>query len=674
MNESIIDYLNGLLDLIGYFDKRYCLTELKSEGDNVYPVHYLANGDWEKITIDQNNGTTYWRKGDISSSKIQNDLTTDVLYQWTIPYRLVAYKRRGDVGTDNEYTADRLADVLTKQLTLVNGALRNTLKARKVEVTVSQRSTDSAAIYAEEYSPAPAKDIPFKYVVVALDVEVIVEGRRDCMDACPTDNDILHAFDFCNPSVFDRLTVDQKDCLTTELCGAADPATLEINGVEIADIASGATRDQDVHDTAGADVGSNSSGEWVVGDTTVRNNATPTWSTTDVAESIITLAQAKMLDSDGVTEVLANYIPSASGTMFTATACAPVPSLAVSLSDANPSLNDSITITATPTNITPTSYTFITPDTDGHYTLTTQAGNTLVWQVDVTSTWTVTVVATDGSSFACNDADGETAGDADALAFISAHDAQTGLSMGATQQAAISGFVERLKGTGTTNGSDLWTLFTGDGAVLFPLCPVDDSTANAAAYKIDLLDPTNFGTYNNFVGGDITPSGVIGGSTKYFQATVNPDDFAQNDIGAHFYCRSDTASTTQADVGTIVSGFSVYTKYNSSNSIIRINETGFPGFTSTSSVLGLMSYVRTDAADVDWYIDGTLEQTQSSGSEAPDTTEICFHAIGTTATNPSSRSLALYAVTAGMTANEVQDFGEAVEWYQTNVITGGRNV
>lgn len=411
MNESIIDYLNGLLDLIGYFDKRYCLIELKSEGDNVYPVHYLANGDWEKITIDQNNGTTYWRKGDISSSKIQNDLTTDVLYQWTIPYRLVAYKRRGDVGTDNEYTADRLADVLTKQLTFVNGALRNTLKARKVEVTVSQRSTDSAAIYAEEYNPSPAKDIPFKYVVVALDVEVIVEGRRDCMDACPTDNDILHAFDFCNPSVIDRLTAAQQACLTTELCGAADPATLEINGVEIADIASGATRDQEVHDTAGSDVGSNSSGEWVVGDTTVENNATPTWTTTGVAESTITLAQAKMLDSDGVTEVLADYIPSASGTMFTATPCAAIPSIAVALDDSTPVIGDEIIITVTPTNTTPTEYIYIVEYNSTMELLEYSASPTCNWTVSISGAFEIFVLTNEsGTKKVYNSATGTATG------------------------------------------------------------------------------------------------------------------------------------------------------------------------------------------------------------------------------------------------------------------------
>ena len=134
MIESIIDYLNAKLALIGYFDKRYCLTEMKSEGENTFPVSYSANGDWKKIEIDQHDGVTYWRKsGDVSSSKVENQYTTDILYETTFPMRLVAFKRRGDVGADNQYTADRLVDVIKKQVTFVNETLKSTLKVRKVE-------------------------------------------------------------------------------------------------------------------------------------------------------------------------------------------------------------------------------------------------------------------------------------------------------------------------------------------------------------------------------------------------------------------------------------------------------------------------------------------------------------------------------------------------------------
>lgn len=467
------------------------------------------------------------------------------------------------------------------------------------------------------------------------------------------------------------ITVTHPD---TTVGGGVD---FDINGVDMATLSAGSPKDQQVVDSADAQVGAKSGDDWQISDATVRNAETPTWSDTVKAEDTLTLDQIKVLDSDAVTELLANYKPQTEGVIITCTPCTPVASLGVSLSDDNPSLNDTITITATPTNITPPSYTFITPDTDGHYTLTTQAGNTLDWDVDVTGSWTVTVIATDGgepADFACNEAAGETAGDPDALAFISAHNTETGLTMGATQQAAINGLVERLKGTGTTNGSDLWSDLVADGAGVWPLCPVDDSTANADAYKINLIDPTDFGTYSGFVGGDFTANGVIGGTGKTFRTGLLSSDFGQDDISLHFYNRTDTDSTTKADVGTAVTGISVFTKYNATKSIIRINEDGFPGFSTISDVLGLLSYNRVDSANVTNYVDGVLHVTETSGSETPDGLEICFHALGTSATNPSDRQLAAYVVAGGMTANEIQDLSEAIAWYQSNIITGGRNV
>lgn len=90
--------------------------------------------------------------------------------------------------------------------------------------------------------------------------------------------DGLTLYDFCDTSVFNRLTDAQKACLTTELCTPCEDAT-------------------------------------------VQNNATPTWSEDIPSGDTYTLPQAKILDSDGTTTVLADYIPAADGFMFTASAC-----------------------------------------------------------------------------------------------------------------------------------------------------------------------------------------------------------------------------------------------------------------------------------------------------------------------------------------------------------------
>ena len=174
-----------------------------------------------------------------------------------------------------------------------------------------------------------------------------------------------------------------------------DNSQAQVNGVNTETIAATVTHDQAVHDSAGADVGT-SANPSVIADATVRNNSTPTWSDTVKAEDTLTLAQGKALDSDGITTLLADYIPNTSGFMFTCSAGGGGGSLSVGLSDATPDYLDSITITATPTGITPTSYTFFLPNIDGTYTEVTQAGNTYAWTVGVDGLETVTVTATDG--------------------------------------------------------------------------------------------------------------------------------------------------------------------------------------------------------------------------------------------------------------------------------------
>jgi len=248
--------------------------------------------------------------------------------------------------------------------------------------------------------------------------------------AISPDVDGITLYDFCDADVRARLTSAQLTCLTDALCGACDPVTEQINGTTIGTAASGSTNnqlikdtanntigtaanpsivsnttnevngvdisdetvaegthDQQIHDSAGSDVGT-AANPSVVADATVRNNATPTWSDTVEAEGTLTLGQAKMLDSDGTTTVLADYIPTADGFMFTATTCGAAGlSVSVGLSDTTPNFGDVVTITITSSG-TPTSYRFWLPTPSG-YELVTQGTNTYAWTVGCVGSCTV---------------------------------------------------------------------------------------------------------------------------------------------------------------------------------------------------------------------------------------------------------------------------------------------
>lgn len=136
------------------------------------------------------------------------------------------------------------------------------------------------------------------------------------------DVDGLTLYDFCDSSVFNRLTQAQKDCLTTALCGTCDDATV------------------------------------------VNTLVSPTWSYDIPSGDTYRLPKAKMLDSDGVTVASANYIPESDGFIFTATPCTPVPTLEIGIySDAGHTTliteadyGDTVYIKAVATNMTPTTY------------------------------------------------------------------------------------------------------------------------------------------------------------------------------------------------------------------------------------------------------------------------------------------------------------------------------
>lgn len=635
MKESIIDYLVAKLNLLGIFDKVYCLTELKNDGEQKYPVHYKQNGDWERIEIDQRNGVSYFRCEDVTSSEIENRYGTDILLQSNFDIKVIAYKRKGDVGTDNAYSADGLADVLKKQLTFRNETLQATINSRSVKSIVVSENTDSADIYNEEYSPAPQPDIPFKWSVVSIGVNVEVVHRRDCMDNCATDNDILHGFNFCNQGTFDRLTDPQKACLTTELCGTPDPATFKLNSTTVGTAPSGGELDVDVLQ-GGSPVGSLVGGDWII------------------------------------------------------PVCPDVPSVTVNVySDAGLTIpiteadwGDTVYIKITGVDLTPTLYRFVTDPSSGTTEFTEQAGQSLSYMIETTGTLDIYGIATDGTGAPSNPTKFELTinADADAVAFINAHNTATGESMATTQQAAIFNFVSALKGTGTPNGSDLWTCFENTNSEIYPYCPVSDSLATADGYQVDLIDPTVDAVLNNFTAGDITTNGVTSGSGKYLAMKRAPNTFGQNDIAVHVYPRTSSASAISMEIGSINSGtwsgigVSLWPRWSAG---IAMHCNSAYSLTGTySDGQGLLTVQRDNASSMEYYQDSVQIGTAALASSAPISQTFYGHAtrltsgVGYEGTN----QLALLAATCSMDANERADWFFAVDQYQTEVITGGRNV
>lgn len=74
-------------------------------------------------------------------------------------------------------------------------------------------------------------------------------------------------------------------------------------------------------------------------------------------------------------------------------------SVTVAVSDLSPNIGETITISATPSGITPNNYLFIAEDGTDAYVLADQAGSSYDWEVNIPAgNWTIHVIATDGTN------------------------------------------------------------------------------------------------------------------------------------------------------------------------------------------------------------------------------------------------------------------------------------
>lgn len=269
----------------------------------------------------------------------------------------------------------------------------------------------------------------------------------------------------------------------------------------------------------------------------------------------------------------------------------------------------------------------------------------------------------------------------EALDFITAHETATGVSMDQIQKDAVCGLVDRLKGNGTTNGSDLWTAFVAAETRLYPLAPSSDLVASAAGCNMELLSATSLGTYVNFVSGDFQPNGVTGdGSTKYFRTATNMGSYPQDDVahGCMISERFDTINRIRLG-GDAGSGTQVLMQ-NQANLVDlawRCNDVSTPTQTISSiPETGLFIVQRADSATKTYHIDGSQVGSLSVASTTPASRPMGFHSFlrnTTTPLGPSSDRFSFYLYgMPSLTANEHTDLFDALDWYQQNIITGGR--
>jgi hypothetical protein len=531
----------------------------------------------------------------------------------------------------------------------------------------------------------------------------------------PPTVDGITLYDFCNQATLDRLTPVQIACLeaafglacddaTVQLNGTTvgtipsgdsdsftvnldgspsgvwdgtawqvtsapcDDATIELNGVEMTTIPSGDTENITVLQSSGAtQVGSKQGTHWRIDDSAISINGSP----------VADVKAEDPLDID-VTQG-GSPVGSWDGSAWIVPPCA-APSIAISYSNNTPTYGDTITITATPTGITPTFYTFIIAG-NIEETITVQAGNTLSWTVNTLNP-TIYVQATDGSSFTASvDSSLTVSSITEAGTFITALETQTSDTMGGRQKDAVNRLVWMLKGNDTTNSTDLWTSFSATNNVMYIYCPTTDSTASFDGYKIDLLDPTFFGTFVNMVAGDINEEGIAGGLGKYLNMNVQPTDFGAQDVMYHCYQPNYDRQSSHAfgvwQTTTTSPVIAVQANFWSSLGInCRLNSANGGGNAPRRAFNGIMTIGRNNTTQIIGADNGIISGGANDPYDGIFSLDVYAHAshVGSTGlpTSECPIRLAGFAVTQYLNDNEYLDFCEA--WFEFNkiVIPQGR--
>ena len=385
MTQAIVTYLNAVIDTVGRVDERYCMAELRSDGTTTVPYTYVGNGKVKPISID-GGSLSYWRiSGAVPPMEQIASQYGKPRLSATYPLRLVIIARRADSTVDDGFMPTRLAEDIANALTGSHPDLKTLLKANTVSVSAGY-DVNITSVWADEFKGTGVNDPNYTRTIMALSVSVNVVGDRSCWEnECDYDPDILHLFDFCQAGTVARLTDEQVTCLEAALCDPCADATIAVNTTPFGTAPSGGALNVPVVNGGDNPVGIKQGSEWVIGNNSTFINATQvTDQQAEVDANIfVTLDGAQ---SGTWNAGLQTWEVTSSGA-----------SVEVTVSSLTPVAGSTLTITATPTGITPTSYTFFAYDGTTVTLIVQQAGNVYNWNVSKFGNYDIYVLATDGT-------------------------------------------------------------------------------------------------------------------------------------------------------------------------------------------------------------------------------------------------------------------------------------
>ena len=180
MIQDTITYLNTRLESLGYFNEILGLAERIEKATLVYPAIY-SNGEYNQINLDSAGSLSYWRKnGDLSYSEQPSTTKIGQEYIATLPLRFVGFMFKED-SLDDPYFAYNVAQTVIGTLTNNSVALKQSLKALRVNVSATKTSLDGRLLALEEYEKIDFEP-RYNWAYLSIDFKVEIVTNQNCFD------------------------------------------------------------------------------------------------------------------------------------------------------------------------------------------------------------------------------------------------------------------------------------------------------------------------------------------------------------------------------------------------------------------------------------------------------------------------------------------------------------
>src|SRR3990167_8488119 len=193
MIETLIALINTYIEELDLFNQRLGLCEIieekGSEADISFPAIYCGKDEYKRIEdYDLKKGIVYHRKTGKVTIDPQDDSSVtgcENNIKITVPMRAVAIIKKSSTDEDdNNYIDDKIASNLIVKITrVIPKATQLLLKAHTSYVEVTSYNTNRYEVWDEEHKNIEM-EMDFKYVYMAIDYNIIIEGSTDCLEIC----------------------------------------------------------------------------------------------------------------------------------------------------------------------------------------------------------------------------------------------------------------------------------------------------------------------------------------------------------------------------------------------------------------------------------------------------------------------------------------------------------